>query len=82
MPRMDGTGPLGQGPMTGRGLGPCNTNAVDPAQPGAQQPGNWFGRFFQGALGGFGLGAWCARRGGGMGAGRGRGMGRGRRGGF
>lgn len=23
MPRMDGTGPMGMGPMTGRGLGPC-----------------------------------------------------------
>lgn len=23
MPRLDGTGPRGQGPMTGRGLGPC-----------------------------------------------------------
>jgi len=23
MPRQDGTGPSGQGPMTGRGLGPC-----------------------------------------------------------
>ena len=23
MPRYDGTGPLGQGPRTGRGLGPC-----------------------------------------------------------
>ena len=23
MPGMDGTGPLGQGPLTGRGLGPC-----------------------------------------------------------
>ena len=23
MPRMDGTGPQGYGPMTGRGLGPC-----------------------------------------------------------
>lgn len=23
MPRFDGTGPLGQGPRTGRGLGPC-----------------------------------------------------------
>lgn len=23
MPRFDGTGPNGQGPMTGRGLGPC-----------------------------------------------------------
>lgn len=24
MPRYDGTGPAGQGPMTGRGQGPCN----------------------------------------------------------
>lgn len=23
MPSFDGTGPLGQGPLTGRGLGPC-----------------------------------------------------------
>ena len=23
MPRFDGTGPYGQGPMTGRGMGPC-----------------------------------------------------------
>ncbi|MBU2575930.1 DUF5320 domain-containing protein [Patescibacteria group bacterium] len=23
MPRLDGTGPMGQGPMTGRGMGPC-----------------------------------------------------------
>ncbi|MBN1942659.1 MAG: DUF5320 domain-containing protein [Phycisphaerae bacterium] len=23
MPGFDGTGPMGQGPMTGRGLGPC-----------------------------------------------------------
>lgn len=23
MPAKDGTGPMGQGPMTGRGLGPC-----------------------------------------------------------
>ncbi len=23
MPRFDGTGPMGQGAMTGRGLGPC-----------------------------------------------------------
>jgi len=25
MPYFDGTGPLGGGPMTGRGLGPCGT---------------------------------------------------------
>lgn len=24
MPRFDGTGPAGMGPMTGRGMGPCN----------------------------------------------------------
>lgn len=23
MPRFDGTGPMGMGPMTGRGMGPC-----------------------------------------------------------
>jgi len=27
MPRMDGTGPNGQGPMTGRGFGACNTKS-------------------------------------------------------
>jgi hypothetical protein len=25
MPRLDGTGPLGKGPKTGRGLGKCST---------------------------------------------------------
>jgi len=25
MPNRDGTGPLGKGPMTGRGLGPCGS---------------------------------------------------------
>lgn len=24
MPRFDGTGPMGYGPLTGRGFGPCN----------------------------------------------------------
>ena len=27
MPARDGTGPQGQGPMTGRGAGPCNTGS-------------------------------------------------------
>lgn len=27
MPQQDKTGPLGQGPLTGRGLGPCGTGA-------------------------------------------------------
>jgi len=26
MPAFDGTGPAGMGPMTGRGMGPCNPN--------------------------------------------------------
>ncbi|MDD5456266.1 MAG: DUF5320 domain-containing protein [Candidatus Margulisbacteria bacterium] len=26
MPRRDGTGPMGQGPMTGRGMGACAPN--------------------------------------------------------
>jgi len=29
MPGQDKTGPNGQGPMTGRGLGPCGTELVD-----------------------------------------------------
>ena len=34
MPRYDRTGPLGQGPMTGRGMGYCNPNGpVNTAGP-------------------------------------------------
>ena len=29
MPRMDGTGPTGQGAKTGRGLGPCGSGAAN-----------------------------------------------------
>lgn len=29
MPRLDGTGPLGEGSMTGRGLGKCNPENTD-----------------------------------------------------
>ena len=32
MPRRDGTGPMGEGPMTGRGFGPCNPNNQDQKQ--------------------------------------------------
>lgn len=28
MPRFDGTGPNGRGPMTGRGMGRCNNKVV------------------------------------------------------
>ena len=40
MPRLDGTGPMGQGPMTGRGMGNC------PA--GGRGRGQGFGRGFGG----------------------------------
>lgn len=29
MPKRDGTGPMGQGPMTGRGLGKCNNSGKE-----------------------------------------------------
>ena len=29
MPAQNGTGPLGQGPMTGRAFGPCNEQAMN-----------------------------------------------------
>jgi len=40
MPRGDETGPLGQGPMTGRGLGYC----AGYPNPGFMYPGPGFGR--------------------------------------
>jgi hypothetical protein len=42
MPRGDGTGPLGLGPMTGRGLGFCNPDYVN--APPAYGWGMGFGR--------------------------------------
>ena len=56
MPRMDGTGPMGAGSMTGRGLGVCTGANVD--------------RYGSGRGMGFGLGLAC-RRGFGRGFGRG-----------
>jgi len=51
MPRGDGTGPMGQGPMTGRGLGYC----AGYPQPGFMHPS--FGRGFGRGWGrGFGRG--------------------------
>lgn len=57
MPRGDGTGPLGQGSMTGRGLGYCSGSA----QPGfAARAGFRMGRGFARCMGrgfsGFGRG--------------------------
>ena len=47
MPRMDGTGPMGLGPMTGRGLGPCGNGGRN----------GFAGRGFGGGRGrGFGMG--------------------------
>lgn len=47
MPRRDGTGPTGEGPMTGRGAGPCGGGAA----------GGGLGRGFgRGRGGGFGRG--------------------------
>ncbi|HOQ58716.1 MAG TPA: DUF5320 domain-containing protein [Bacteroidales bacterium] len=87
MPRGDKTGPKGQGPMTGRGLGFCKghdspgytENFEDDKDLGR-------GRGFGGGLGrgrgrGFGAGMGRGRGlgfGGGLGRGRGRGFGRGR----
>lgn len=79
MPRMDGTGPAGQGPMTGRGLGPCGTSGAGTPQGIPQQSSSWFGRLLQLGLGGLGLGTYGVGRGGGRGMGGGRGQGRGGR---
>lgn len=65
MPRFNGTGPGGMGPMTGRGRGYCN-----PSQA-AYGPGMASGPGYSGA--GYG-----GNSGGGRGLGRGRGSGRGR----
>jgi hypothetical protein len=71
MPRFDGTGPQGGGPLTGRGDGYCAVRTPQEGQPygvaGLQQRpfGGFFGRRFA---------RWFPRLGGrGRGAGRGRG---------
>lgn len=53
MPGGDRTGPLGQGPMTGRGLGFCSGNNT----PGYSTPG-FFRRFGRGFGRGFGRRFW------------------------
>jgi len=77
MPFMDGTGPWGEGPMTGRGMGYC-AGYARPGYPPATGR-RWFGlgRGFGRGLG-RGLGRGFGRgRGFGMGRGLGRGWGRG-----
>ncbi|KYH34093.1 hypothetical protein CLTEP_19380 [Clostridium tepidiprofundi DSM 19306] len=62
MPRLDGTGPNGMGPMTGRGLGKCTSNSVN--QTNANEIG-YFGRGLGRGLGfGRGLGRGFRRGGG------------------
>ena len=71
MPGFDGTGPMGQGPMTGRGFGYCvdrNRQIGGWFGRGMGYVSNWFGRFGRGRS----FTAW--------GRGLGRGLGRGRRG--
>ena len=77
MPRLNGTGPAGMGPMTGRGQGYCNPSQVTygsaPAgRSGYRAPG--YGQGF-GRAQGFGQGRGF-NSGRGLGAGRGRGFGR------
>lgn len=43
MPGQDGTGPMGQGPMTGRGLGPCGLGWRRWGQGGGRGLGRLFG---------------------------------------
>ena len=61
MPLRDGTGPTGEGPKTGRGMGPCAPQAGQDNQPQAPFWRRWFG----------------GGRGQGFGPGTGRGAGRG-----
>jgi len=60
MPRGDGTGPMGQGPMTGRGAGYCA--GFDRPGYASQAPGRGFGMGWSGGRGRGWGGGW--RRGG------------------
>ncbi len=57
MPGRDGTGPVGSGAMTGRGLGPCN-ETDQPRFGGGFRSGFGFGSGFGS---GYGLGLGCRR---------------------
>ena len=45
MPRFDGTGPAGAGPMTGRGFGPCGCGYGGGWRRNSR-PGRGMGRYF------------------------------------
>jgi hypothetical protein len=54
MPVRDGTGPLGQGSRTGRGLGNCPSTRVNVTQiptPETNQPFGWGGRVWDATIG-------------------------------
>jgi len=76
MPRFDGTGPMGEGPLTGGGRGNCNTACPKPLLKPIPGIGRGFGqgRGF-GRSRGFGQDRGFGR---GRGFGQGRGLGRGR----
>ncbi len=71
MPRGDGTGPAGQGPMTGRGMGNCVVPSDKAAASlmGGFGGGRGLGRWFNAARG-----LWPMIRGFGRGRGRNRGF--------
>lgn len=57
MPAKDGTGPEGRGPLTGRGLGPCEDDPSDTVTGLVQRLGRGFGRLFKRGRGrGLGIG--------------------------
>lgn len=77
MPLMDGTGPSGQGRMTGRGLGPCGSGVLQTQGTYPYQRTSWWSRAL-GAFGGIFPVGYGSVRGAGRRGGRGRGQGRGR----
>jgi|LSQX01.3.fsa_nt_gb hypothetical protein len=58
MPRYDGTGPWGQGPMSGRGMGPCNRGFR--GGMGHRFGGGWGGGWGRGWGRSMGMGYWAA----------------------
>jgi len=52
MPARNGTGPLGQGSRTGRGMGNCKpTTTNQPVNIGTNQPFGWGGRMWSATFG-------------------------------
>ncbi|MBN2258007.1 MAG: DUF5320 domain-containing protein [Anaerolineaceae bacterium] len=54
MPGRDGTGPMGRGARTGRGIGNCTSPVAgynQPANVGLYQPNSWGGRVWNATFG-------------------------------